>query len=153
MVKIVARTIDDEEERNKRIIMIGEHIKRTGDSTRKTAEYFTKTYFPISNATVSDYTHRYMKINKEEIELLKEKIDNNTVKDINNEEVLKRVLSNTKLFLSGLTIKEVSEKTNIPFWTIYRDLTRRLKLVDLELYEEVKNKLIDTKCENLKHAK
>ncbi|MBR1385561.1 MAG: sporulation transcriptional regulator SpoIIID [Bacilli bacterium] len=149
----MARTLTSEEERNERIIMIGEHIKETGDSTRKTARYFTKTYFPISNATVSDYSHRYMKISHEEVELLREKIDNNTVKDVKNEEVLKRVLLNAKLFLSGLTVLEVAEKTNTSFWTVYRDLTRRLKLVDLELYEEVKYKLTDSRCENLSHAK
>ena len=58
----MARTVDNEDERLRRIIMVGKYVAETGSSTRKTAKYFTENYFPISNYTVSDYCNRYKKL-------------------------------------------------------------------------------------------
>lgn len=149
----MAQNIEDEEERNRRVLMVGEYIKVTGASTRKTAQYFTKTYFPISNATVSDYCARFMKLRPAEVDELREKINSNAPKTINDPEIKKRVLENTKLFLSGLTVNEIVESTNQDFWTVYRDLTKRLKLISLELYEEVAASLVEDTRKNLKNAK
>lgn len=149
----MAQNIKDEEERNRRVLMVGEYVKVTGASTRKTAQYFTKTYFHISNATVSDYCARFMKLRPDEVDELREKINSNAPKTINDPEIKKRVLENTKLFLSGLTVNEIVETTNQDFWTVYRDLTKRLKLISLELYEEVAASLVEDTRKNLKNAK
>ncbi len=149
----MAGTLKNEEERNKRILMVGEYVKTTGSSTRKTAEYFTKTYFNISNATVSDYCVRYMKLRPEEVEELRDRIDSNIPKKIDDPEVEQRVLGNTILFLNGLTVSEIAEKTNQDFWTVYRDLTKRLRLLDSELYENVSSALTEDSRKNLRNAK
>ena len=67
----MARTVDNEDERLRRIIMVGKYVAETGSSTRKTAKYFTENYFPISNYTVSDYCNRYKKLEP----ALKDKIE------------------------------------------------------------------------------
>lgn len=149
----MAQNIKDEEERNRRVLMVGEYVKVTGASTRKTAQYFTKTYFPICNATVSDYCARFMKLRPAEVDELREKINSNAPKTINDPEIKKRVLENTKLFLNGLTVNEIVETTNQDFWTVYRDLTKRLKLISPELYEEVAASLVEDTRKNLKNAK
>lgn len=149
----MANTLKNDEEREERVLLVGEYVKETGASTRKTAEYFTKTYFPISNYTVSDYCKRYMKMKPSEVELLKDKIDLNTAKSINDEAIRERVIRNADLLLSGLSINEIVSLTNVSFWTIYRDLTKRLQIVDNTKYNLVKELLIDHSKENLNHAK
>ena len=149
----MASTLKNDEEREERVLLVGEYVKETGASTRKTAEYFTKTYFPISNYTVSDYCKRHMKMKPSEVELLKDKIDLNTAKSINDEAIRERVIRNADLLLSSLSINEIVSLTNVSFWTIYRDLTKRLQIVDNTKYNLVKELLIDHSKENLNHAK
>lgn len=149
----MAKNIKNEEERNRRVLMVGEYIKNTGASTRKTAQYFTRTYFNISNATVSDYCARFIKLRPYEVDELREKIDSNIPKTIDDPIVKKRVLENAKLLLSGLTVSEIAESTNQDFWTVYRDLTKRLKLISPELAEEVKAYLTEDTRKNLRNAK
>ena len=57
----MASKVETAEERDKRIIMVGEYIEKTGASARKTAEVFSRTCFKISNVTVSDYLQRFIK--------------------------------------------------------------------------------------------
>lgn len=148
----MARTLDDEE-RERRIIIVGDYVRETGASTRRAAEFFKRTCFDISNATVSDYCHRYMKMHRDELNVLRGRIDANTVKDVNDEAVRTRVLRNANLLLSGMTVQNISEQTGVSFWTVYRDLTTRLKLVDEELYEKVRAYLTEDKEKNLRHGK
>ena len=150
----MARTVQSEEERLRRIILVGEHIKKTGDSTRKTASYFTQTYFPISNCTVCDYCARYCKMNPEEVDELRGKITENTVKSVDNPEVKERVLRNGNLLAEGLTVDQIQELTGVDFWIIYRDIHKRLPLVDPDLYlEKVKPILEEHSHSNLKNHK
>ena len=142
-----------EEDREKKIILVGEHFKNTGDSTREIAKYFSENFFQISNCTVSDYCHRYMQMNPEEVDLLRNKINKNTVKDVNDEAVRNRVLAVAELFLSGLTVNEITERTSLDFWVIYRDLTRRLKLIDPELSSKVYEQLQSNSRSNLRNGK
>jgi len=142
-----------DEERDERVLLVGEYVKETGASTRETAKYFTRTYFNISNSTVSDYLHRYIKMKPNEVDAIKDKIDINTAKSVEDNEIKKRVLSNAKYFLSGMSINEISEMTGESFWTIYRDLTRRIKLLDEDASKEIKNKLEDNRKSNLVHVK
>lgn len=149
----MAGTLKSDEERQKRIIMVGEYVKETGQSTRKTAEHFTKTYFNISNATVSNYCVRYMKLRPDEVDELRGKINENTPKKIDDSIIAKRVLENAKLFLSGLTVSQIAEFNHQDFWSVYRDLTKRLKLLDREIYEEVALALAENSSRNLRNAK
>lgn len=148
----MARTVKDDRERERRIIMVGEYVMNTGSSTRKTATYFTEIYFPISNYTVSDYCARYCKMNPEDVDVLRGKINANKAQDINQEGVKKRVMLVTELFENGLNVEQISEKLEQDFWVIYRDLRTRLPLIDNERYEqEIKPRLIEHSMENLKH--
>ncbi len=149
----MAQNIKDEEERNRRVLMVGEYVILTGTSTRKTAQYFSKNYFKISNSTVSDYCARYIKLRPAELDILRDKINSNMPKTIDNPEIKKRVLENTKLFLNGQTVDEIAESTNQDFWTVYRDLTKRLKLISPDLFEEVSSVLVDDTRKNLRNVK
>ena len=57
----MAQTVFSDEERDRRIDLVGEYRVHTGESTRNIAKYFSFTQFKISNATVSDYLERYKK--------------------------------------------------------------------------------------------
>jgi len=137
----MARTVENEEERERRIILVGEYVKETGASTRKTAEYFSKTYFKISNCTVSDYCARYCKMRPDELELLRGKIESNMDLGVSDPKVRQRVELNVSLFEQGLTIQEIAEKTNTSFWTVYRDVSYRYQIIDPVGFEEIKHKL------------
>ena len=149
----MASKVETDEERDKRIIMVGEYIEKTGASARKTAEVFSRTCFKISNVTVSDYLQRFIKMRPEEVSALKDSIDKNIVKDVTDKDIQKRVYENTKLFLSGMTIQEIADNTDTSFWTVYRDLTRRLKALDEEMAIEVKNRLEENRKSNLRRGK
>ena len=118
----MARTVQSEEERERRIVLVGEYVKETGASTRDTARYFTETYFPISNCTVSDYCARYCKMRPEEVDELRGKINNNTMKSIEDPEVRNRVEYHAALLANGMTIQQISEATQTNFWTVYREI-------------------------------
>ena len=55
---IMARIIQDEEERNRRIEIVGNLFLLTGYSYRRLSEYLSKNYFKISFVTVKDYLER-----------------------------------------------------------------------------------------------
>ena len=57
----MARTLNDEEERNRRIELVGSYIIKTGSSIRDTVEYFNENFFKISIPTVVDYRNLYLK--------------------------------------------------------------------------------------------
>jgi len=147
----MARTVQSEEEREKRIVLVGEYVKETGASTRETAKYFTKTHFHISNCTVSDYCARYCKMRPEEVDELRGKININTVKTVEDPEVRKRVEYHAALLANGMTIQEIAEATNSSFWVVYRDVNTRIQIVNPELYNEIiKPILSEHKEENLR---
>ena len=149
----MAKKVESDEERDRRVLLVGEYVMNTGSSTRKTASFFTKTYFSISNATVSDYCGRYLKMRPKDVDILRGKIDANMVLDAKNPLVRKRILDNTKLFLTGLTVNEVAQKRNLSFWTFYRDLNTRLKMIDYNLYLEVQDLLTLDSKRNLRNVK
>lgn len=148
----MARKVESDEERLRRVILVGEHVKMTGDSTRKTAQYFTKTHFAISNCTVSDYCARYCKLRPAEVDILRGKIDGNIVRDISREEVRRRVDNVAKLFETGMNIQEIADAIGENFWVVYRDIHIRLPLVDSTFYEEkVKPVLHENSESNLRN--
>lgn len=149
----MARTLKDDEERKRRILLIGEYVKNTGSSTRETAKHFTRTFFPISNATVSAYCYRYMEMRPEEVDALRERITENTVKSVQDKDVAERVEKNADLFLEGLTVNEIAERTKVSFWTVYKDLTIRLKVLNPAKHIDVQEKLLENSIRNLRNVK
>lgn len=146
----MAKKVEDPEERARRIKLVGEYIAKTGASTRKTAEYFTKNYFNISNYTVSDYLKIYKAMCKEEEKAKIESIiKNNKAQSIEFEEVKTRVLQVADLILAGFTIEEISKSMNVDYWTIYRDIHNRFSKIDPEKYQEIKNILGERSLDNL----
>ena len=67
----MAANLKDEEERDRRIVFVGEFAKETGYSTRKLSSILSSSYFKISNATVSDYLHRYMNMKKADADAIR----------------------------------------------------------------------------------
>ena len=122
----MAANIKDPEEREKRIIMIGEYFKETGLPTRQIADYFTANYFQISNKTVHQYINKYKELHPQDINEINEKISNNLEKGIENNQVKVRVFRAAKLALEGYNMKEIAELLETTPKVIERDLFRRL---------------------------
>ncbi len=146
----MAESLKTEDERRERVLLVGELFKETGLSTRKLANYITARYFSISNCTVSDYLKRYVKLRPEEVNNIKEKIEKNTDMSVNNEVIRKRVEDNSLLFEQGYTVEEIAKVTGTNYWTVYRDITSRIKKIDPNRYEEIiKPKLTADSLENI----
>ena len=133
----MARKVETDEERERRIILVGEYVINTGASTRKAAEYFSDNFFAISNYTISDYCKRYCKMNPKSLEIMRKRIDDNTPNDISCEDVRKRVLSSAALFKEGINMEEIANTIGCSFWTTYRDLTKRFKILDPVEFETI----------------
>lgn len=147
----MAANIQSEDERERRIIFVGEYfINNPGVSIRKACEDISNNYFKISIATIHDYLQRYKKMFEQNRLLIEEHINNNKEKTILDEDVKIRVLNNTKLYLSGLSVLDISLKTDNDYWTIYRDLTVRLSKIDQNLYNKVSELMNENRLENLK---
>ena len=134
----MARTVLDENIRNERIVLVGEYVKKNKASTRKAAEFFTKTQFTISNATVSDYITRFAKMKNDEITRIKETIEKRSKDEVKNEETAERVIKAGELFASGYNFEEITELLNESMIVVYADLNRRLKYANKKLFNEVK---------------
>ena len=148
----MASNLNDYEELERRVKLVGDYVKKTGFSTRKTAKYFTENYFQISNATVSDYLKRYamMGENKQIIEQITSK---NTPKSIEDDGIKTRVLQVYNSIKEGYTIEEIAEFLNTDYWTVYYDVVKRLKRLDEDKYYEIKEIFENRKKSNLKNNK
>lgn len=147
----MAATVGNYDERRERIIMVAEYVMATGSSSRNTADFFSKNYFNISNATVSEYCKEYEKLFPLRKDEIRSAIEKNKEKTIKDPEVLDRVLLNTNLVLEhGLSIAEISQTTGVNYWTVYKDLTERLKMVDESLYYQVRERFKENSLENIK---
>ena len=138
-----------DEERDRRIELVGEYVLYNGASTREAASFFTENLFPISNYTVSDYCKKYKKKHPDKALIIERTFAANK-KELSPEEKRVQVLKNAKLILSGFTIEEISEKTGESYWSVYRDLTVRLKEIDLGLFTEIKQIMHDRSKDNLR---
>ena len=118
-----------EEERLERIEIIGKYFLDTGASTRDIAKYFTDNYFDISNKTVSLYIKEYMNSHSEKKEEIKDLIDNNTEKSIEDLETRERVLTVARLVLQGHTKEEISNELGVSIKTVERDISSRLSML------------------------
>lgn len=147
----MAANIKDEDERDRRIIMIGEFIIQHPEmSTRKVAEYFSKNYFSISNATVYDYFERYKQMRPDDIKTIEQIMYNNRAKGIKDENIVERVKKVTrKLLEEDKTVNQIAEELKIGFWTVYYDLTERLPLLNGELYRLVEERMSERVIKNI----
>ena len=148
----MARTFT-QEEREERIRKVGEYFLATNDSTREIARHFSETEFRISNCTVCMYIHLFMKKMPEYGYTINEMIFTNSEKTIDDPAVRARVIKVAALFLSGLTVEQVAEASGIDRWVIYRDLVKRLPLIDESVAADVRSMLTANSRKNLSHGK
>ena len=151
----MAATFNDKE-RERRIKLVIDYILKTGASYRETAKFFTENYFKISHVTVKDYCDRIIAQNTEIGKELEKIIEENTEKGINDDEVIKRILNVSNIYAStDFTISEIAENLGLPFWTVYRDITSRIKKINVDLpegfLEKIDEKLESDRISNLKN--
>ena len=147
----MARTVYSDEERNRRIELVGGYRLKTGDTTRNIARYFTENEFSISYVTVFDYIKRYVKKHPEFSKIIGEQTRINTPDSIKKEEVKERTLEVAKLVKEGFTLEEISNSLGEPYWVIHGDIKLRLPLLDKELAKELDKILDDRRKSNLKN--
>ena len=148
----MASKISDDE-RNRRIYLVGTFFLEEKSSIRKTAAFFTENFFSISSATVHDYLNRFINKYPNTKEQVLEIIKSNKEESVESSKVRERVLRNLKLFLSGYTVEEINVSTNTSYWTVYRDLKERLSKISEEYYNQVLVLLNENKERNLRHGK
>lgn len=142
----MAATFNDKE-RERRIKLVTQYVVQTGASYRETAKFFTDNYFKISHVTVKDYCSRVINQNTEIGKKLEKIIEENTEKGINDDDVIKRIMNVSNIYASAdFTISEIAENLEIPYWTVYRDITSRIKKINVDLPEGLLEK-IDEKLE------
>ena len=74
----MAEKVQTDEERNRRVEIVGKTFLETGLSTRKLAKYISSDpqfNFKISNATVCDYIKRYLIYHPNDMEQINSLID------------------------------------------------------------------------------
>lgn len=149
----MAANIKDEEERNRRVMMIGEFIIEHPDmSTRKTAEYFTKNCFPISNATVYDYLERYKQMVLKNSDEIRQIMYSHKAKSVEDDAVTERVMLVTREFIEkNKTVKIIAHELDLSPWTVYYDLKIRLPLLNEQLSNLVNEKMNEDVMQNLKN--
>lgn len=143
------------EERERRIKLVIDYIIETGASYRETARFFTENYFKISHVTVKDYCDRIIARNTEIGKKLKEVIEGNTEKGI-DDDAIKRILNVSDIYVStDFTISEIAENLGLSYWTVYRDITSRIKKINVDLpkgfLEKIDEKLEFDRISNLKN--
>ena len=138
-----------EEERQILVIAIADYIIENKTSTRNTAEYFK-----ISNYTVSDYMNNRLKsLDGLKYRQVQEILKSNKPKTIKDESVENRVLKVLELLKSGFTVKEIANSLGETEFTIYRDVSKRLKSLSPEDYIVSKKILEENSMMNLKNNK
>lgn len=148
----MATTLNSDEERKRRIELVGRYIERTGDSYRKTAKFFSDRYFKISYVTVSQYLQEYIKLHPEKKPIIELKIAENKVNSIDDEEVYNRVVTAAYLFLQGNDVDFISKVLFVSPDTVYRDLRERIFQIDHQIGEKVEELLESHSLENLNHG-
>ncbi len=139
-----------DEEREERINLVGEYYTMNPDaSVRSTAKYFSNQGMFMSYVTVQDYIQRYKKRHPEKSDLVQQVIDSRKPLTVENQEIRNRIINEAKLVIEGYTIANISEVMSVDYWTVVRDLAKRLPLLDMELYEQVKTIMNQNSMDNL----
>lgn len=143
--------IKSDKERERRVEIIGEYFLETGASTREIANYISSSPdydFEISNKTVHDYIKRYIEMHPEKEDEIKDIINKNTEKSIEDPKVVERVLNVARLVLNGYTIEESAKILDITYKTAERDINPRLKQLgenapDLKMYYDAVSNVLN----------
>lgn len=143
-----------DEERNERIILVGEYfLDHPDSSTRKIAEHFSSmdNGFRISNATVCQYIKKFKEmVSIDKSMIIDNSINSNKPEGIDSKDVRDRILYFVSLMLDqNMTLQDIVDYTGVPFWVVYRDLTRRLPKIDKDLYLQVSDLMYTRRLENL----
>ena len=102
-------------------------------------------------ATVSDYFERYKKKYPDKKAIIDAQTLENIPNTVKEPRIRIRVLKIANLIMYGCSIEEVSEKTKIPYWVVYRDIKNRLPMIDKKMYDEINRLLQKRSMENLKN--
>ena len=127
------------------IIDMADYIINNNASFRKTAEHYN-----IGKTTVFDRIYEKLpaidlkRYHDVFIVLMKNKSF-----DTNNKKITENVLECAQLLLQGLTCEEICESMNISRNVLQRNLTLRLKNINLETYLKVKEILKERQLEGL----
>ena len=150
----MAQTLNDDEERDRRIEEIGKEFlanddsTKTTNSTRKIAEEFSENKYTISNATVYSYiilfSERHPEYKDEIYRLLKK--NRPSLKDTKH--ITRNIVANI-LYNDGFSEKEIAACFNVSESTISRDLTKR-DLSDEEIEKYCQELNIDLIIADLK---
>lgn len=149
----MAANLKDDEERFRRMQIIYQRFIQTNESTRQIAKYISNSEdynFKISHVTVSKYLKDIRKyLNQDDLEELDRALEDKKEKTIDDPLVKERVLKCAKSCLIGNTIEETAAMLESTYWQVYRDLQYRLKQIDNDVYEKVKEKLIENSRLNI----
>ena len=138
----MAEKLHDDSERLRRIELVGDLFLRTGYSNRNLSRLLSQDSnngFKISNATVCDYIQRYRIIHSDKAEQIDSLIEANKGSSIKDHNVIKRVYKVVDLICNNYSIDEISKILNQSYWVTYYDIDIRLKKINPELYEKIKN--------------
>ncbi len=138
-------------EERERLIELSGELAANGKGVNEIARYLLEEEnVKISAPSVSNFIKIYQKMHFDsDVDFT---LKNNRG-DVSNIDVRKRVLENTKKFLEGKTVREISSETKEDYFKVYRDLTLRLPKVDESLAKKVINKLNENRVENRKTAR
>ena len=103
----------------------------------------------MSYVTVQDYIQRYKKMYPNKSGLVQEVIDSRKPLTIEDEEIKERVIMEANLVIGGYTVSAISDMFDVDYWTVVRDLAKRLPLLDMNLYEQVKEIMNQNSLDNL----
>ena len=141
-----------EDERNRRILMVGEYFMKTpGATTRSTSKHFTELGMKMSNATVHDYLERYQELKTKEPVIARLKANRGSIDD---ENVRKRVLLFASLYLDKqMNMDEIAETYKTSFYIVYHDLTTKIKKIDQILAQKIEEEITRRKLKNLERGR
>ncbi len=149
----MAANLKDEEEKFRRMQIVYERFIKTNESTRQIAEYISNSEdydFKISHVTVSKYLNDIkVYLDSDALEELNKALEDKKVKTVDDPLVIERVLKSAKSCLMGNTIEGTAAMLESTYWQVYRDLQYRLKRIDNETYEKVKEKLTENSRMNI----
>lgn len=150
----MAKIIQDEEERNRRINMVGDLCLNTGYSYRELADYLTKHYFKISFVTVKNYLEKYIKMHPDKKEEINSIILENTITNFKNDEKIKnRIYKEAELIEAGYTIEKIASALLISQSVVSRDMSVRFSVMEPERYENIVKILSENSLNNLYNIK
>lgn len=138
----MARTLKDEQERIRRINLVGEYfLNNPHASTRNASQYFFNEKIEMSNCTISNYLKLYKELHAEKEEAIENRINENKPETHDNPEVQKRVLLVTKMYLEfDYTEEQIADMIHESIWVVRRDLSNRLLKLNKDLYAAYKEK-------------